>query len=223
VSAASRREHLVFGAPPRADLLPPEIKHDEGIRRQRRGLVMVVGAVVVLMVLGYVFVVGLAAAAQQRLKEANDETAAIAVERAKYVEGEKLSNEVQSAKIARQLATYIEADWALYLTKVGQTLPAGTTVYTVDVKLPDVAPPGPVISDVNSQIATVQLVLYTNSTLVVPDVLDRIDAMPGLVDVAPTAIAFDQEKGAWSVNIEIHVNALALENAFADDSTKGTK
>ncbi len=223
MSAASRREQLVFGAPPRADLLPPEIKHDEGIRRQRRGLFGLVVVVVAITVLGYIFALGLAVAAQQRLAEANDETAAIAVERAKYVEGETLSNQITSAKLARQMATYLEADWALYLSSLGITLPEGMFIETIDLKLPDVAPPGPVVADPNTQIATVQLLLGTTSTGPVPDWIDTVDSMPGLVGVTPTGLQYSDEKHIWELLLTIHVDASQLENRFADDTEEDSK
>ncbi len=116
---------------PRVQLLPPAVR-DRAASRSR------IRTGVLFVVLGLIVAVGLVAAgslragqAQQALLDANNRTAELLAEQAKYQDAVALDRLVAQAKELQQAATELEIDWGPLLRDLVARLPEGGALASV--------------------------------------------------------------------------------------------
>jgi hypothetical protein len=209
---------LALGASPRASLLPPEIKMEAGLRAQRRLLATIFIAVLVVVGAAYALASFVAQSAQDALDAANARTSAIVGEQSEYIEVRQLSNQVVAAEEARLAATATEVDWANYLPLVRQTIPAGSSITSLNVVSASPAVP---LAAPSSPLETTRMVeiAIAVSMPTLPDIsqwLDTVSTLPGYVDAVPGGIA--SSEGAFTVTLTVHVDESAKYNRFAPES-----
>ena len=214
------KDRLVLGAPPRADLLPPELKAEEKLRRQRRGLIGIAVLAVILVAGGYVYAVFSAQSAAANLTAANQQTETLLEQKNEYIVVRQLADQVTSTKVIQFLAVSGEMDWKAYLDKVQGSLPAGVAITTVTAKLTDSSASsstsplrGPYIAELT----------FVATTQTLPDVsawVDSLSELVGFTDASPGTITLN-EGGGYSVTIVMHINSEALSHRFSGDDLNG--
>jgi Tfp pilus assembly protein PilN len=211
-------DRLVLGAPPRADLLPPELKAEEKLHAQRRGLVAMSIFVVVLVGLAYGYLAIEAGNSAQRLAAANASTASLLAEQAKYSEVTLLNARLAMIKTGQQIGVSTEIDWRDYLQQVQASLPAGTGINSVGAST---AGPGAGVSAPSSPLlaASIAELTFAATTSTLPDVsqwIDNLSLLPGFADAVAGSITLNAE-GSYSVTIIMHIDQDALSNRFVEE------
>lgn len=208
---------LVFGAPPRADLLPPEVEQRAKARSLRRTLGAVIVLTMVLVIVGYGAVSLLSITSQAQLDQANARTSQLLAEQAKYIEVRKVSNTLQTAVAARQVGSSTEIIWKEYLTEIQGSLPAGTIVtnFAAETETPIATYTPPSVPLQGERIGQLT---FTATSASLPDVeawLRALATLTGYVDAAPGSVTL-KEDGTYTVAIVMHINSDALANRFAE-------
>jgi hypothetical protein len=209
---------LVLGGSPRASLLPPEVRQEAVLRSQRRMLVTIFGAVLILVAGAYAVAGVVASAAQAALDQSNARTAALVSEQAEFIEVRELGNRVAAVEQARVAATATEVDWASYLPLVRQTIPTGSSITSLRVLSASPAVPLPVPSSPLEAPRMVEIAIEV-SMPALPDIaqwLDTVAALPGYVDAIPGGIS--SVDGGFSVTLTVHVDESAKYNRFVLES-----
>jgi hypothetical protein len=217
----STNAQLAIGGVPRADLLPPEIRHEAKTRGQRRVIVALVALVVVAVVASSIAASVLAMVSSQQMVAANERTNEILAEQSKYVVVRQYNDQVEVAEAARAVGVSTEIDWGTYLPEITSRLSADATIdnLTVASTSPTVAlPQGSGPFDVAS-LAEITFTVSTSGFPAVATWLDSLTTIPGFADAVPSTIAL--ESGKYSVNFTMHVNEGALSNRFStNEATK---
>lgn len=213
-------DRLILGAPPRADLLPPELKAIERLRAQRRGLVGVALFAIALVAAGYVYALLNAQSAALNLAAADAQTQLLLDQKNEYVEVRQLADQVETIKFLRRAAVYQEIDWTAYLVTVQASLPAGTKLSSVSAVLTDPSeiPSSPLLNPSVAQLT------FTATTGTLPQVsawVDSLSLLSGFADATPGEIARN-DNGSYSVTIIMHITADALAHRFSGDEDDAT-
>jgi Tfp pilus assembly protein PilN len=125
---------------PRVNLMP-EIVAAEA-RAHRAKMLLVVGTVASVAVVGglYVLAAGTVAESQDRLDAAQSTSARLATEKAKYSDVPKVEAEVAGAVAQQYTALGGEVRWSFLLNNLALTLPAGTSLVSLNGTVSDVPP-----------------------------------------------------------------------------------
>ena len=182
-------EPLVFGAPPRVDLLPPEVRARIRGRSTRRLLTIVVVGVLLICVGSVVGAEFTAREAQATLAAEQQRTQNILAEQAKYSKVRTVKSEITLVQAAQRVGTATEIDWKKYIIDLGKTLPTGVSVSTVTVDSGSVtqAYEQPTVPLQGPRVATVTLAATSSTLAAVPEWLDALPQLPGYVDAMPGA------------------------------------
>lgn len=219
-------DSLVIGGTPRADLLPPEIKASERARAQRRGLIAIVVAIVVVVAAGYAGSAYLAQTSANALEAANLETNAILQQQTQYAEVQKANTSIQAAKVARTSALSTEIDWRTEIAAIVSTLPAGSelTALAVTSSTPTTPLDAPSSPLEGARVAEVQLTVTSGD---IPDSakwIRDLSSLKGFVDATPTSIATggtsDASATQVTTSVTLHLNRDVYWNRFSPKATK---
>jgi hypothetical protein len=211
----AKQSILTIGGPPRADLLPLEIKAESKARSQRRFMFALVVLVAVVIAGGYVLAQAIAVGSAARLAAVNERTAVLLAEEGEYAEVRQVGDEVTTAEAARRVAMATEIDWKAYLTQVTATLPANTTIAgftaTSATALMDLTPSTAALS--KPRVAELNLTATSSSLASIADWSDNLSSLPGYVDSLATPIT--GADGAYAVTMVLHLDQGALAKRFA--------
>jgi hypothetical protein len=215
LSARSADQKLVFGAPARADLLPLEIKTEVKLRAQRRGLVGLLAAAVVLAIAGVVVATVYAGGVERELEASNARTQELLLEQSKYVIASQMLAQIELDKSVLVSGTSTEIAWPEFFAEVSSTLPAeatitGFTITGTTPLLPLAAPTDALESD---RLAEISLQISTSNVESVADMLDGFATVTGFADATPGTITLAE--GVYDITIKMHIGAEALSNRFA--------
>jgi len=215
----SRRESrepgaLVYGAPPRAHLMPPEVALQKKERGRRRGLITVVVAVVAVTAAGIVGSFLFAANAEARLADERRTTDQLLATQQEFTEVTQVRGQLQSiADVRSQLAT-VEVFWQESLAPYLAVLTTDEQVESLAFESDAPAEPalgltGPLRSD---HVATVRLVVRT-AGLPLPYVWYREwEQIDTFADASIDSITLLQE--SYETTVTINLNELALSQRF---------
>lgn len=209
-------DKLVYGASPRADLLPPELKAESKLRAQRRGLIGVALLAVVLVAGAYAYTLISATAASVRLTAANAQTESLRDQQLEFVEVRELKQQLVAIENSQLIGVSTEIDWEEYFNLVQVSLPAGTTINTVSAST---SIPGSAESQSTNplQSAQVATISFSASSPTLPSVsiwIDGLAKLPGFADATANSIRLDATSGVYTVEMTMHVNFEALANRF---------
>ncbi len=215
---------LVIGAPPKANLLPPEVGAMAKGKIARRNAIALVILAVLVVIAGYAGAAVLASGAQAQLDAANDRTQSLLKEQLKYSEISQVKNLLAAADAARQVGMSTEVDWKTYLDNIQLSLPAGTLVTNV---VAEIATP---LADFAQPTAPLQggrigELTFTATSPSLPDVeawLRALSKLDGYVDASPGSITLDNTLGLYQVSIKMHIDTGALWLRF-DDTAREAK
>jgi Tfp pilus assembly protein PilN len=204
-----------FALSPRANLLPPEITQNQRKRATRRGLrIMVIGALAVVLGAS-VLTWYLAVQAEARLTTAQDETAALGVERLEFSDVANTLTAIQEGEAAQRVGGSTEIDWSAYLLELQRQLPGDVTLTTVTIDSATATTPYPQseIPLEGQRIATLAFSADSPVLPSIPDWIDRLSALPGFADASPGNVDFAD--GVYSASVTMHINTEAYSDRFA--------
>jgi Tfp pilus assembly protein PilN len=123
---------------PRVNLMPEVVAAEA--RAHRAKMLLVVGTVASVAVVGglYVVAAGTVAESQDRLDAAQSTSARLASEKAKYSDVPKVEAEVAGAVAQQYTALGGEVRWSFLLNNLALTLPAGTSLVSLNGTVSDV-------------------------------------------------------------------------------------
>lgn len=215
-------DKLVVGGVPRADLLPTELKAEDKLRSQRRGLVGIAILAVLLVGAAYAFTSLETLRSKLRVEAASAETASLQDQQRDYAEVTVLQEASRDIAVAQLLGVSTEIDWKDYLLKVQGSLPAGTTITSVTggTAAPGSAqaePGGPLQA---ASLATINFAAISPALPEVSSWIENLAKLPGFADANATSIIL-QDDGTYQVSMVMHVNYEAVTNRFgADDEAE---
>jgi Tfp pilus assembly protein PilN len=209
-------DELIVGGEPRAVLLPPEVGLRRRAKQLRRTLGLSLMGVILLTAAGYSAATWGAMQSQAALADAQQRTALLVGEQAKYIEVHRVQDQVLTAEAALQIGASTEIDWKSYLEGVRAVLPSDVSIDTVTVdSASPLVPYGQPTAPLQAQrAATLTLTLTSPALPTVPDWLTAMKSLPGYADGAPTSITRSEE-GAYKVSLVVHINEGAFANRFA--------
>jgi len=204
---------IVLGASPRVQLLPPEVVQDKRARAVRRRLIaaLVVVVVVVLLATGGA-VVSLAGASAQLVGE-QARSALLNAQRAKLVEVTTLQSQVDGIKTAQPIAADGQILWEPYLTAVGDTLPAGTTITGFSAQL-DGADADATADSTTVKHAAILTITADSPQAPISDWLDNLATVPGFLGAMPGSVTLIPDTGHYTVAVSLLIGDKALAKQF---------
>jgi len=217
--SSRKEEKVVYGASPRADLLPPEVKLAKRAVGIRRNLVWGLAATLALTGGGYVFSTMQADASKARLAQATATTQELLAEQAKYYDVRDVMDTVNAVTAARAIGVSTEVEWKSFLSEVESSLPSGMriTAYSLATSTPVESLAQ---ASVPLQGARVGTLIFT---VVGPDLphfeawLDNLRSVTGYTDAFPGTVTRSEETGQYSGDITVHITPEAYSLRFAED------
>lgn len=219
--SAAKDVRLVVGGPPRADLLPPEIKEEKVAKAQRGRLFGIVILVILAVGAGYTLASVTAATSQLMLQIENDRTAALLTEQAQYSEVRTLRSQVDSAATAQVILLETEIDWNEYLGLVAETLPAGAEIQTATVNSSTTTAPLGAPSNIlqGQRVAEVLIIVRSDTSLDVAEWMARLSEIPGYAGVIPNTVT-REISGGYTSTVLLQLNEEAYALRFATGETE---
>lgn len=217
VSKAASKS-TILGAPPRADLLPPEVLEEHRQRARQRSLWLGVAGTVLVAVVGTgaAFVFNVAAAVD--LVSTQDETIQLQEDLGNHSEVRDVKANVATSEEAQRVGGSTDIDWKTYLSNLQATLPAGVVITSVDVEtgspITDFAQPTVPLE--GARIGTLTFEATSPALPSIPVWLDGLETLEGFVDAVPNSVEM-VEAGGYKASITMHINAEAYSGRFAQE------
>jgi Tfp pilus assembly protein PilN len=214
--ASSDNDSLVFGATPRAHLLPVEVAAQRKAKSFRRNLLFALGGVVVIVIGGVAFASAQLASANADQLTAQSQTAALSAQQRKYGAVTSVQGQVQDIKTVQPSAVQGEILWGPYLESLQATLPAGVTITQFTAALAAPATPGQPAADAvplqGDHVATLS-VTATGPQAAISQWLASVTSLKGVVNSNPGAIAVTPE-GLYKANVDLLIGKDMLAQRF---------
>ncbi len=219
--SSTKDTRLLVGGPPRADLLPPEIKQEKVAKAQRRRLFGVVILVIVAVGAGYTLASVTAATSQLMLQLENDRTAALLTEQAQYSEVRSIRSQVDSAKSTQKILLTSEINWNEYLSLVSTTLPEGASIQTATVNSSTLTAPLAAPSNIlqGERVAEVLVVVRSATSFDVATWMDKLAAIPGYAGAIPNLLTRDLA-GGYTSTVVVQFNEEAYSLRFETEEAE---
>ncbi|WP_421733817.1 PilN domain-containing protein [Cellulomonas sp.] len=200
---------------PQVNLLPPEVRAARGLVNVKRWLGLALVAIVIVAALAFGFVKLLAGQATAELESAQEDTARLQQEQAKYAEVPSVLNDLKRTQDARTQGTSTEILWRQRLDAIAAVLPAGVSIdtFTVTQSTPWMSASTSADPLISSGVGTV---LFTVRTATLPDSsswLDALNTVPGFADATFTSAAVTATDGLTYYNVTTSVQV--LDSAYA--------
>ena len=216
----SRREvgaaGLVVGGIPRIDLLPPEVRARLRSRTLRRGLGVLVVAVVLATGAGTALAVLNAAASAGALTAEQERSQQLLAQQLEFVEVTKLANAKAGIEQAQLVGASTEILWPAYIDAIRATLPPGAAIgtLTVTASSPITLVAQPALPLQLPRVATVQLTVDAADLATVSAWIAQLPALPGFADATLTSI--ERTEAGVKANVTINVTDAAFANRFVE-------
>lgn len=214
MSARKAVTELVVGAPPRVDLLPPEVRERE--RDRAAAGVAVFAIVVAILVVGAGYAAGAVwnLSAQTQLTSISNRTQLLLNEQSKFAEVEQIKGQLDLVAAGQRVGAASMTDWGALVGQITAVLPGTVGSFRGDVASPLDGYPQSTVPLQGPRLGAMQV---TVRTATLPDVSTWIDALIKLefvVDVTPGTISV-QEDGSYLTDLTVNLNEKAINNPFA--------
>jgi hypothetical protein len=209
---------LVLGGSPRADLLPPEVKAGVKAKAQRRLMIAVVAAALLVVVGAYVPANLAATNARESLSQETARSEALLREKSEYIIVEQLEAQVAAAKAARVVGASTEIDWEAYLASVAGTLPLDVALESVTImsSTPITSISAPTAALQEPRVAELVFTVQSAAVPVVAEWLANLRTLDGYVDASVDNIT--NEGGSLKTLLTLHINEEAYSNRYTLES-----
>lgn len=213
---------LVFGASPRVDLLPLEIKQSRKGASIRRMLGMGVVVTLVLVAGGYGYAMFHSFDSADRLADAKLITAELETEKSQYIEVRSIASKLDMIEAAERVGASTEINWSNFLNEVQATLPADVAIrsFTVDAGTPIEAHPQATVALQGQRVATLTFSATSPGLPNVRDWLEGLKKVTAFADATPGSVVFDEEQGLYVADITLHITEAAYSLRFATEDEK---
>ena len=190
------------GTLPQVNLLPPEVRAARGLQTTKRWLGLFLVLTLVICAAGYALALVVKGSADGELTEAQDETARLQAEQAKYAEVPLVLNALTQVETARQLGMSTEIQWKPYLDAITAVLPEGVSIETFQV----VQDTPMTVSSTTSTMTGMGAVLpvggitFTGRTSTLPDTaawIDALNSVPGFAGAWVSSATITDEDGVF--------------------------
>ncbi|MFF1529286.1 fimbrial assembly protein [Cellulomonas sp. NPDC058312] len=204
---------------PQVNLLPPEVRAARSLSVVKRWLGISLVAVLVLVALGYGGAVLARSAADAELSAAEDTQIALRAEEATYAEVPRVLGAITQTTLARDLGMAPEVSWKSYLDAISAVLPVGMSID--DFALTGPSPVALPVTGTDplqgASIGNVALQVRSTTPPVAADLIDALDALPGLDSTWVSSVATAEEEGTtyYAVSLTAQLNDAALLQRFA--------
>lgn len=212
-----------LGAPllPQVNLLPPEVRAARGLTATKRVLALILVGVVILAGAGYGVALMSVSGANDELATAQDVTAQLQKETAKYAEVPVVVNGLTRATDARTLGMSTEVGWKAYVDAISAVLPPNVGIQTLGITqaTPSVAAPAPASVLLTQGLATIT---FTATATTLPDAsawVAALDSVPNLYGATfgSEILGEDNGKARYSLTSTVQVASGALASRFPAD------
>ena len=202
---------------PRVNLLPPEIEEAKRSSRVRAGIGGLAIAALLVAIAATGVTVFLAAAAQARLLDAQEETIQILQDQNQYVEARTLAQRVETVKAAQLAATLTEIDMQALIRAVDATLPSGVLVssFAIDSGSPIEEFPVPSSPLERPRVATLVLTATIPSLDAIQPWVLGLKALNGFADVFVSNVVLQEDTGSYEAIITLNLNSELYRGRFA--------
>lgn len=205
---------IAYGASPRADLLPPEIRSSERVQATRRAFGLALIAVVVVVVLAFGATAFRAAQAQSGLLASQQRTLAISKEKAKYAEVTTLGDLVATVTKARTYGVSSEIMWNKYFNAISTALPKGV-VFVAGAMAGYMPWTTPAAATGPLQAPNVAAIAFTVASRNVLDQTALTRSLSSLTGFAGSSIdSVTLSGGVYAANITVSLSSAALSGRF---------
>ena len=216
---------LSIGGEPRVHLLPLEVTERKNLRRLKRRLGVAAIATVAVVGLAYGAVTVSLASAQGDLTTAQQQTAQLSAQQAKFSAVTKVKSDSAAIQAAQKATTSTEVVWKKYVAAIEASLPAGSSIsdFTGSVDAPlGAAPAAANAATLGApHVATIQLTTEMNQNPI-GGWLTTLPALKGFVDATPDSITLKAD-GTYTVVVTIHLDNKSLSTAYANTNSGVTK
>lgn len=202
---------LVYGAIPRAQLMPPEVARRRRESSRRRGLIALVATVLVLVIGGVVAAHWSAAGAQQRLEAERAITEQLLAEQLDYIEVLGIQERLNAVVAQREALSGVEVLWRVELQPFLDVLREDEVVEAVDADANAPFDP-PLTQEGPLRAARSATVLLTVATSNLPDPsrwLRAWEQVETYADASIDSIAVDGEDSYLTV-VTLNLSSAAL-------------
>jgi len=225
VAVSSNR--VEWASVPRVNLLPAEILERRAFRVIQKVLAGVVLATLVLIAGGYAMARISVIAADQSRQDAVGRSQLLNRQKEQYAEVPMWQDSLANATTARNQAMVRNVDWAGFLDDLAASTPAGVTLTSVTVSMPDgktlgllgdLVAPDPLL---NSGIGTISVSGTTTSYPTVAAWLRSFTAMKGVdISILNNATRADPQSAVPSIQFttQIVVSKALLATAYPDST-----
>lgn len=205
---------LIYGAIPRANLMPPEVALRRRESSRRRGLIVLVGLILVIVAGGIIASYWFAAAALQRLEAERSITQALLAEQLEYVEVLGIQDRLDAVTAQREALAGVEVLWRAELQPFLAVLDTNEIIEALSAEgnspfEPPLTQEGPLRS------ARSVTALLTVATTELPDPsrwLRAWEQLEGFADASIDSIALDGEDGyLTTVTLNLSSAVLAMQ------------
>lgn len=207
---------------PQVNLLPPEVRAARSLTVVKRWLAIALLVVLAVIVLGYGGAVLSRSAADSALASAEDQQMVLRNEEQKYAEVPRVLGAITSTTRAVEAGMATEISWKAYLDAVSAVLPAGMSIDDFTLTGPSPLAAGPASGDPlqGTSIGTLSLQLRSTTAPVTSDLLDALDALPGIDSPWVSSQATAEEEGSvyYAVAVSAVFNDAALAGRFSADA-----
>ncbi|TPW74776.1 hypothetical protein [Schumannella soli] len=213
----SRGIPAVLSGLPHADLLPPEIGQRHRAKTARRGMRLALVAVVAVAALGIGGAWSLDMLSRSSLAAAQAESAELAAKQAGYKDVQEVQQTIAVGEAAQRVGASVEIDWKETLDSIQAALPAGMTLDTVDadsVSITESYRDGDSPLD-STNVAKITLSLKSSALPSVPDLLNSLAKVKGVVDAQPTSVSLDDV--GYTTTVLVHLDDSAFTGRFTND------
>lgn len=212
---------------PQVNLLPPEVRAARSLSVVKRWLAIGLVVVLAVIALGYGGAVLARSAADSALAAAEDQRTALRTEESQYAEVPQVLGAITSTNDARSAGMATEIAWKPYVDAVSAVLPPGMSIddFTLTGPSPVVAGALPTDPLQGASIGSIALELRSSAAPVTADLLDALDALPGIDSPWVSSVATAEEDGAtyYAVSLTAQLNEAALLQRFATDAGTATE
>jgi hypothetical protein len=212
---------------PQVNLLPPEVRAARSLSAIKRWLAIGLVVVLAVVALGYGGAVLVRSSADTALASAEDDQMALRAEEGKYAEVPRVLKAITATTDAREVGMATEISWRAYLDAIAAVLPAGMSVDDFTLTGPSPIAAAAVSADPlqGLSIGTLSLQLRSSTAPVTSDLLDALDALPGIDSPWVSSVATAEENGSvyYSVALSAVFNDAALAGRFSADAADATE
>jgi len=207
---------LSIGGEPRVHLLPLEVTERKNLRRVKRRLGIAAVATVIVVGLAYGAVTVSLATAQSDLTTAQQQTAQLAAQQAKFNAVTKVKSDSAAIQAAQKSTSSTEVLWKKYVAAIEASLPAGSSI--IDFTGSVDAPLGVPVASASTatlgapHVATIQLTTEMTQNPI-GGWLNTLPSLHGFVDATPDSITLKAD-GTYTVVITIHLDEKSLSTVY---------